>query len=55
MEFLIARLAEIENRQDITDDQGQFVGADVKFMFLEARDLIVDGENQGTPTIRICT
>ena len=48
MEFLIARLVEIENRQDITNDQGQIVGADIKFKFLEDRDLIVGGENQGT-------
>jgi hypothetical protein len=48
MEFLIARLAEMENRQDITNDQGQIVGADVKLKFLEDRELIVDGENQGT-------
>lgn len=48
MEFLIARLVEIENRQDITNDQGQIVGADIKFKFLEDRDLIVGGENHGT-------
>ena len=48
MEFLIARWAEIENRQDITNDQGKIIGADVKFKFLENRDLTVDGENQGT-------
>jgi predicted acylesterase/phospholipase RssA len=48
MEFLIARWVEIENRQDITNHQGQIVGADVKFKFLEDRDLIVGGENQGT-------
>ncbi len=48
MEFLIVRLVEIENRQDITNAQGQIVGADVKFKFLEDRDLIVGGENQGT-------
>jgi hypothetical protein len=28
MEFLIARLTEIENRKDITDAQGQIVGAE---------------------------
>jgi len=48
MEFLIARWAEIENRKDITNDQGQIVGADVTFKFLDDRDLIVGGENQGT-------
>ncbi len=48
MEFLIVRLAEIENRNDITNDQGQIVGAEIKFNFLENRDLIVGGENQGT-------
>ena len=48
MEFLIVRLAEIENREDITDDQGQIVGAEIKFKFLGDRDLIVGGDNQGT-------
>jgi hypothetical protein len=48
MEFLIVRLVEIENRKDITDDQGKIVGADVKFKFLDDRDLIVGGEKQGT-------
>jgi hypothetical protein len=48
MEFLIVRLVEIKNRKDITNDQGQVVGADVKFKFLEDRDLIVGGEKQGT-------
>jgi hypothetical protein len=48
MEFLIARWAEIENRKDITNDQGQIVGADVTSKFLDDRDLIVGGENQGT-------
>lgn len=48
MEFLIVRLAEIEDRKDITDDQGKIVGADIKFKFLENRELIVGGEKQGT-------
>ena len=48
MEFLIARLTEIENRKDITNAQGQIVGAEIKFKFLEDRDLIVGGDNEGT-------
>ena len=48
MEYLIVRWVETENRKDITNDQGQIVGADIKFKFLEDRDLIVGGENQGT-------
>ena len=48
MAFLIVRLAEIENRQDITDNQGQIVGAEIKFKFLENRDLFIGGDNQGT-------
>ena len=48
MEYLLVRLVEIENRHNITNDQGQIVGADVKFGFLEDRDLIVGGENHGT-------
>lgn len=48
MEYLIVRLTEIENRKDITNDQGDIVGADVKFKFLEDRDLIVGGEKHGT-------
>jgi hypothetical protein len=48
MEFLIVRLTEIENRKDITDNQGQVVGADIKFKFLADRDLFVDGEKNGT-------
>lgn len=48
MEFLIVRLVEIQKRKDITDDQGKIVGADVKFKFLEDRDLMVGGEKQGT-------
>jgi len=48
MAFLIVRLAEIENRQDITDNQGQIVGAKIKYKFLENRDLFIGGDNQGT-------
>ncbi len=48
MEFLIVRLTEIENRNDISNAQGQIVGAEIKFKFLEDRDLIVGGDNQGT-------
>ena len=48
MEFLIVRLAEIKNRNDITNDQGKIIGAEIKFNFLEDRDLIVGGDNQGT-------
>jgi hypothetical protein len=47
MEFLIVRLAEIKNRNDITNDQGKITGAEIKFNFLEDRDLIVGGENHG--------
>jgi len=48
MEFLIARLAEVENRKDITDDQGQIVGTEIKFKFLADRELSVGGDSQGT-------
>lgn len=48
MEFLIVRLAEIENRKDVTNDEGQIIGAQIKFNFLADRDLIVGGDNQGT-------
>jgi len=48
MEFLIVRLTEIEDRKDITDSQGQIVGAEIKFKFLPNRDLTVDGEKSGT-------
>jgi len=48
MEFLIVRFVEIENRKDITNAQGEIVGADVKFKFLADRDLIVGGAKQGT-------
>lgn len=48
MAFLIVRLAEIDNRQDITDNQGQIVGAEIKYKFLENRDLFIGGDNQGT-------
>ena len=53
MEFLIVRLVEIENRKDITNAQGKIVGADIKFKFLEDRDLIVGGEKQGTTNQRV--
>jgi hypothetical protein len=48
MEYLIVRWVETENRKDITNDQGQIVGAEIKFNFLEDRDLIIGGDNQGT-------
>jgi hypothetical protein len=48
MEFLIVRLAAIDKRKDITNDQGQITGAEIKFKFLANRDLIVDDEGQGT-------
>lgn len=48
MEFLIVRLTEIESRNDITNAQGQILGAEIKFKFLDDRDLIVGGDNQGT-------
>lgn len=47
MEFLIVRFTEIENRKDITNDEGQTVGAQIKFKFLEDRDLLVGGDKQG--------
>ena len=47
MEFLIVRLADIEKREDITDDQGKTVGAEIKFQFLDDRDLFVGGDKQG--------
>jgi hypothetical protein len=47
MEFLIVRLADIEKREDITDDQGKTVGAEIKFNFLDDRDLFVGGDKQG--------
>ena len=48
MEFLMVRLVEIQDRKYITDNQGRIVGTDIKFKFLEDRDLMVDGEKQGT-------
>ncbi len=48
MEYLLVRWVEIENRDDITNDQGKITGAEIKFNFLEDRDLIVGGDNQGT-------
>jgi hypothetical protein len=48
MEYLIVRLAEIENRKDVTNDEGQIIGTEIKFNFLADRDLIVGGDNQGT-------
>jgi len=48
MEFLIVRLAQIENRKDVTNDQGQIIGTEIKFNFLADRDLFVGGDNQGT-------
>ena len=34
MEYLIVRFAEVENRKDITNSQGDIVGAEIKFKFL---------------------
>jgi len=48
MEFLIVRLAEIEERKDITNDKGQIVGAKVNFKFIQNRKIIVAGDDQGT-------
>jgi hypothetical protein len=48
MEFLMVRLVEIQDRKYITDNQGRIVGTDIKFKFLEDRDLMVGGEKQGT-------
>ena len=48
MEYLNVRLVEIESRKNITDSQGQIVGEDVKFKFLEDRNLLVGGKIQGT-------
>jgi hypothetical protein len=48
MAFLIVRLAEVENHKDITNNQGDIVGAEIKFKFLENRELFVGGDSQGT-------
>ena len=47
MEFLLVRLAEIENRKDITDNQGNIIGMEAKFRFLEQRNVIIGGKIQG--------
>ena len=38
----------MENREDITDNQGQITGAEMKFKFLADRELFVGGESHGT-------
>jgi hypothetical protein len=48
MEFLIVRFAEIDNRKDVTDNQGQVTGTEIKYKFLANRELIVGEENHGT-------
>jgi hypothetical protein len=48
MEFLMVRFVEIQDRKYITDNQGRIVGTDIKFKFLEDRELMVGGEKQGT-------
>lgn len=47
MEFLLVRLVEIENRNDITDEQGRIIGMEAKFKFLEERNVIIGGRIQG--------
>jgi hypothetical protein len=47
MEFLLVRLVKIENRNDITDDQGKIIGMEAKFRFLEDRNVIIGGKIQG--------
>ena len=47
MEFLIVRFVEIEKRKDVTNEEGQTVGAEMQFKFLEDRDLFVGGDKQG--------
>jgi len=48
MAFLIVRLAEVENREDITNNQGDLVGAKIKFKYLADRELFVGGDSHGT-------
>ena len=47
MEFLLVRLVKIENRNDITDDQGKIIGMEAKFRFIEDRNVIIGGKIQG--------
>ena len=47
MEYLLVRLAAIEKRTDITDDQGNIVGMAADYKFLSSRDLIVNDRHQG--------
>jgi hypothetical protein len=57
MEYLIVRFAEVENRKDITNSQGDIVGAEIKFKFLPDRDIFVGGDSQGTTnqTVELAT
>jgi len=53
-EYLIVRLVEIENRKNITNDQGQIVSAEIKFKFLDyRRNLLVGGKKQGTTNQKV--
>jgi hypothetical protein len=47
MEFLLVRLVEIENRNDIIDEQGKIIGMEAKFRFLADRNVIIGGKIQG--------
>ena len=47
MEFLLVRLIEIRNRQDITDDEGKIIGMEARFDFLEGRNVIIGGRIKG--------
>ena len=47
MEFLLVRLVEIENRQDITDAEGNIIGMEAKFNFLKGRNVVIGGNIQG--------
>ena len=47
MEFLLVRFVEIENRQDITDAEGNIIGMEAKFNFLKGRNVVIGGNIQG--------
>jgi hypothetical protein len=47
MQFLIVRWVEIENRQDIIDPEGNIIGMDARFKFLENKNVIIGGRIQG--------
>ncbi len=47
MEFLLVRWAEVVKREDIVDEQGNITGMEAEFKYLEDKDVIVGGANQG--------